>query len=101
MWLPSHCMAQSLGSGAFTTAMQIMKNPGFHRDLSPITAEPRPSLRLWASARARPLADVHHNVYPQFCLSKPDISKWQAIGHFYLALTYFGAERLTLDGRQA
>jgi hypothetical protein len=37
--------------------MPANKNPGLYRGSSPIAAEPRPSLRLWASAWARPLAD--------------------------------------------
>ena len=36
---------------------------------------------------ATPCGHPHHNAHSQSEPSKPDISKWQAIGHFYLALT--------------
>jgi hypothetical protein len=44
--------------------------------------------------RERDLGENHHHSKPNFsCLpSKPDISTWQRLGHFYLALTYSADE---------
>ncbi len=84
----SRFSAQSLGSGAFTAAIPKSKTPAETGVLMPIAAEPRPSLRLWASAQgATPGGLIHPNLHLLPWSSKPDISTWQRIGHFYLALT--------------
>ena len=50
--------------------------------------EPTPSPRLRINRRgATPSGHVHPNMPSPICSPKPDISMWQRIGHFYLALT--------------
>src|SRR5579862_338667 len=50
--------------------------------------EPTPSPRLCINRLgATPSGHVHPNMPSRFCPSKPDISTWHRLGHFYLALT--------------
>jgi hypothetical protein len=42
--------------------------------------------------RDSPADRFHLNTLPPHILPKPDISTWQKLGHFYLALTRLGAK---------
>src|SRR3954452_8928785 len=59
-------------------------SPGFAADHCGATSV---ASALGVRSGATPGGHDHHNIHSRFRTLKPDISKWQAIGHFYLALT--------------
>jgi hypothetical protein len=76
--------------GGFTTLMQQNKNPqGAPEGLRlPISNGASPvASALGIRLGATPCGHPHPNIHSRLRPSKQDISKWQAIGHFYLALT--------------